>query len=300
MKFQQIIAVVAILSLSLSAVSSMELECSFLNSYFCWNSDSKSYEKCWTCKIENAELLSKNESVEISTGNNEKTNSAVEQVQFYSGNVKYLPGDLTKIFPNMKNIFLTNTQTEIISSEFFQNMEQLKFFNSENSFLLEDRCFASTKNLEAIDLGLNKLTSIPSNAFAGLTKLVELVLIVNNLEAVDSLWFQDLQKLEKLNLFANNIKTLEDNVFNNLKNLKNLNLRENDITTISGSVFAENLNLEIINLDGNKIFKIDVIAFRPLKHLRELHLNNNQCVHKIFINSTIEEIEQDLNKCQPK
>lgn len=300
MELLQSFSIVVILSLYLRAASSVQLECSFLSSYFCWNSDSKSYVKCWTCKIENAELLSLNENVEISTGNNKKNNSDVEQVQFYGGNVKYLPSELSKVFPNMKNIFLTNTQTEIISSEFFQNMEQLKFFNSENSFTLDDHCFKSTPNLEAIDLGLNMLTSIPSNCFAGLTELNELILIVNNLDAVDALWFKDLQKLEKLNLFANKIESLDDNVFEDLKNLKNLNLRENEIKIISASIFLNNLNLMTINLDGNRIVEINVNTFRPLKQLNELSLNNNECVHKIFVNATIDDLKQDLIKCQPK
>jgi len=85
------------------------------------------------------------------------------------------------------------------------------------------------ENVKTIDLGRNKLTTIPSNAFPVLPKLKNLLLFSNDINSIEPNAFKGLINLEYLNINRNKIVTIEPNTFSGLNNLQELDLADNPI-----------------------------------------------------------------------
>ncbi len=92
--------------------------------------------------------------------------------------------------------------------------------------------------VQRLNLSDNKLATIPTNAFAGLTNLTSIV------------------------LDANQLTTIQPNAFAGLTNLKYLSLENNLLTTIQPNAFASLPNLETLDLDRNQLDKQTKEAIR--------------------------------------
>ena len=89
------------------------------------------------------------------------------------------------------------------------------------------------KTVQKLYLNKNKLTIIPTNAFAGLPNLTELVLDKNKLTTIQPNAFAGLTNLKTLWLSNNQLTTIPPNTFAGLPNLKRLGLNNNQLTAQS-------------------------------------------------------------------
>ena len=85
------------------------------------------------------------------------------------------------------------------------------------------------KTVQRLSLGKNHLTTIPTNAFAGLTNL------------------------EYIGIDSNQLTTIQPNAFSGLTNLEDLRLQKNQLTIIPPNAFAGLPNLNYLHLQQNPL-----------------------------------------------
>jgi hypothetical protein len=114
-------------------------------------------------------------------------------------------------------------------------------------------------NLDMLDLGENKLTSLP-DWIGNLKNLRYLYLDNNNLTSLPD-WIGNLKNLVKLYLDNNELTSLEG--IENLTNLKMLNLNNNQLTSLPKSV-GNLTNLKILDLGKNPISDTEKARIKKL------------------------------------
>ncbi|KAG8439682.1 hypothetical protein GDO86_005746 [Hymenochirus boettgeri] len=130
--------------------------------------------------------------------------------------------------------------------------------------------------LEELRLAGNDLTYIPKGAFSGLNSLKVLMLQNNLLKQVPSEAFNTLRSLQSLRLDANHISYVPPGCFNGLVSLRHLWLDDNSLTEIPFRALESLPALQAMTLALNKIYHIPDYAFRNLTSLVVLHLHNNR------------------------
>ena len=146
---------------------------------------------------------------------------------------------------------------------------------SERIETLQSGDFAGLTNLEQLDLYDNDLTTLPPNVFAGFTNLRRLDLWHNDLTTLSPNVFADLTNLRSLDLDDNDFTAIPPNVFAGLTNLETLWLNDTRLTTLPPSIFAGLTNLETLVLSGNEFTTLPPDVFANLTSLEYLSLRNN-------------------------
>ncbi|XP_070546931.1 immunoglobulin superfamily containing leucine-rich repeat protein-like [Ptychodera flava] len=122
------------------------------------------------------------------------------------------------------------------------------------------------EDVEILDLGYNRIPSLPMEGFSSLSRLKNL-----HLDAYDNL-----TTLEELNLQYNNITKLEDFSFSSLSQLKILYLSGNSISVISSEAFHNVTSLEELRLQYNDITTLEAYVFSSLSQMKHLYLHVSQ------------------------
>ncbi len=146
---------------------------------------------------------------------------------------------------------------------------------SERIETLQSGDFAGLSSLEQLDLYDNELTSLPPNIFAGLTNLRQLNLWHNDLASLSPNVFADLTNLRVLDLDDNDFADIPPDVFAGLTNLVYLWLNDTRLTTLPSGIFAGLTNLETLVVSGNEFTTLPPDVFAGLTNLQTLRLNNN-------------------------
>ncbi|KAM4748557.1 leucine-rich repeat-containing G-protein coupled receptor 5 [Rhinophrynus dorsalis] len=130
--------------------------------------------------------------------------------------------------------------------------------------------------LEELRLAGNDLTYIPKGAFAGLNSLKVLMLQNNQLRHIPSEALHNLRSLQSLRLDANHISYVPPSCFSGLSSLRHLWLDDNSLTEIPVKALESLSALQAMTLALNKIHYIPDHAFQNLSSLVVLHLHNNR------------------------
>ncbi|XP_070570497.1 chondroadherin-like [Ptychodera flava] len=120
---------------------------------------------------------------------------------------------------------------------------------------------------------MNEITSLPSDAFNGLSSLQYLYLHYNKISTLPPGIFSDLNSLTRLYLFYNNITTLSSDAFNGLSSLQYLYLYNNKISTLPSGIFSGLDSLTDLRLESNEITAL--LKLDNLPQLTSLNLNYN-------------------------
>lgn len=214
---------------------------------------------------------------------------------FYSwdNNINELRNGTFQACRNLSRLWVGQSEVSAIEDEAFEGLEVLDMLvvygNKISS--INRHMFTAIKQLTYLDISNNRIESIPADTFADLTKLQFLNLIDNHLKIIDGSLFKGLISLETLSLINNLITDIHRDAFKDLAALKHLNLHGNYLTQLGG--FLKNLkNLKLLDLGKNQINAIDPQAFRYLTSLRDIHLDENICVDKQFLN--INDLETEV------
>ena len=147
-----------------------------------------------------------------------------------------------------------------------------------NNFVkLRQREFAKFKELEEIELALNKLQYVNVECFQGLNKLVRLSLRFNRLQIINGGSFHDVRNLKFLYLSGNKLKYLSDLTFMANPKLHTLDLTSNKITHVGEHAFAGLSMLKVLSLAINPLYFKDSLplnVFSPLISLDLLQLSD--------------------------
>lgn len=130
-------------------------------------------DKVLTCKIVDQIIPENMELNFIGQHEDGKTNMDVISIKFINCTVTKIPQALTKSFPNLKILWITNSMLkEICKADLveYKNFEDFCFDNNEIEVLPGD-LFEDFKNLKYIKFYDNKLTSIEPNILDGLDML---------------------------------------------------------------------------------------------------------------------------------
>ena len=146
---------------------------------------------------------------------------------------------------------------------------------SERIETLQSGDFAGLTSLEQLDLYDNDLTALPPNIFAGLTNLRQLNLWHNDLATLSPNVFTDLTNLRVLDLDDNDFTAIPPNVFAGLTNLQTMWLNDTRLTTLPSGIFVGLTSLEYLVVSGNEFTTLPPDVFAGLTSLETLSLRNN-------------------------
>lgn len=190
----------------------------------------------------------------------------------------------------------------VISSAFisFTNLESL-VINNGGLRRIQPNAFANAGRLTNLRIQKNtQLTSIPSNAFAGLSNLIEADLWDNHIETIDETAFVGLSSLRFLYLDRNYIRRVPVNTFRTLPALETVFLPSNQLDSLDGRLFSNNQQLRQINVEQNQINGIGRNLFDGLSRLNVFNALGNSCVDfswRIAGSTTLETIRAGLSSC---
>lgn len=141
---------------------------------------------------------------------------------------------------------------------------------------LPSDAFTTLHFLEELRLAGNDLMDVPKGAFDGLVNLKTLMLQNNQLQEVPREAFKSLQNLHSLRLDANHISRVPQDCFDGLTSLRHLWLDDNALTEVPVDALRTLSSLQAMTFALNKITHIPDRAFANLSNLVVLHLNNNR------------------------
>ena len=188
--------------------------------------------------------------------------------------VKFLPEDIAKIFPELISCEVWDCSIRTVHEEHFKGLHKLKHLN----------------------LGRNEIESINGDSFKDLKELGFLGLSHNKIKTIDPNLLQSLEALRSFGIDYNQIEFLDEQIFDNLRNLKSIRLDYNKLSTIPADLFKNNLKLELIWLNENKIQTISSTMFDHLKNLTSLGLRNNDCVNDFYGSKQFNEMKNVLSR----
>ncbi|XP_032306330.1 slit homolog 2 protein isoform X1 [Drosophila ananassae] len=132
-------------------------------------------------------------------------------------------------------------------------------------------------HLLILNLNHNKISVIHNNAFEGLETLEILTLYENKITQIDPEAFRGLEsKLKRLNLGGNDLNSVPQKALSILDTLKKLEIQENKIRTISEGDFEGLQNLDSLILAHNMITAVPANVFSHLSQLNSLELEGNK------------------------
>ncbi|KAK3094725.1 hypothetical protein FSP39_005467 [Pinctada imbricata] len=203
-------------------------------------------------------------------------------------------------------------------------VETLIFSRNRIKFISGSGFLSNARNLTELDLSLNMISEINSDAFGGLanlktlnlsgnslnesvnigsilrplTSLTKLDLSVNEFKVVMSGSFLGLTRLQQLSLSRNSIQRLEDKAFDGLGQLKVLDLRINSLTSLEPDVLNALKSLMLLDLSYNALLDLDNVKLP--KSLIKVDAYNNRLAHfpNSFAHSKVQYINLKRNEIQ--
>ena len=120
-----------------------------------------------------------------------------------------------------------------------------------------------------------KITSLKSGDFEGLSGMTELELADNSLSELPEGVFDGLSRLEILLMQGNDLSSLPDGVFDDLTNLDALALYDNDLAALPDGVFDELTKLRTLAISDNKLTALPDGIFSGMSKLQTVSLSGN-------------------------
>ncbi|XP_036187518.1 leucine-rich repeats and immunoglobulin-like domains protein 1 isoform X8 [Myotis myotis] len=169
-----------------------------------------------------------------------------------------------------------NNLTEVHSACFLQGppLKELNLASNRIGTLESGAFDGLSRSLLTLRLSRNRITQLPVKAFK-LPRLTQLDLNRNRIRLIEGLTFQGLDSLEVLKLQRNNISRLTDGAFWGLSRMQALHLEHNSLGEVnSGSLYGLTA-LHQLHLSNNSISRISRDGWSFCQKLHELSLSFN-------------------------
>lgn len=178
--------------------------------------------------------------------------------------------------PNLQEVYLNNNELTAIPSLGSASSHIVSLFLQHNRIRsVEGSQLKAYLSLHVLDLSANNITEIRSTCFPHGLPLTELNLASNRISTLESGAFDGLSRsLLTLRLSKNRITQLPVKAFK-LPRLTQLDLSRNRIRLIEGLTFQGLDSLEVLRLQRNNISKLTDGAFWGLARMHALHLEYN-------------------------
>ncbi|XP_055917777.1 toll-like receptor 13 isoform X1 [Eupeodes corollae] len=156
------------------------------------------------------------------------------------------------------------------------DIRHLTIHNSSLAAIEENALSSLGKGLTQLDVSLNQLRNVPSQALKNLHHLLILNLNHNKITNIHDKAFEGLDTLEILTLYENQINSIEPEAFRGLeKKLKRLNLGGNDLNLVPQKALSILDTLKKLEIQENKIKIIREGDFEGMENLDSLILAHN-------------------------
>ncbi|KAG5668521.1 hypothetical protein PVAND_016460 [Polypedilum vanderplanki] len=189
-------------------------------------------------------------------------------------NLKYLPVNPAKIFPNLLRYDASTSSVFSIARNNFQGLKKLK----------------------VLMLRRNEISILAHDSFTDLIALQELLLNDNKIRELDARIFENLPNLRELNIAENQLESLPEHVFANLIDLNEIDLSTNELKTLNEKIFMNNLKLIKVLVNHNKINKLSATMFADKKRLIAVGLVENECVDDFYSQSDLERMKIEIGE----
>jgi protein toll len=191
-------------------------------------------------------------------------------------------------FEDITRFHLSGSEGEFseLPSDLFMNLTKVSWVTIRvNGIQLPEQLFSPLTNLEFLELGHNKMTSLERGLLANNRKLQRLSLWGNNLRALDKESFKGLENLYELDLSTNGMESIGRDLFAYLGNLTHLNLGGNNFVSLPEGLFANNPKLTSFRLLENR----EIIDTLP-----DAMFANKTKLAEIFIKCRLRKIPENL------
>lgn len=175
---------------------------------------------------------------QIDAYDDEDSDEEYDDVEFLAISKKpivFIPSNLGRMFPNVKNLFIKQSGIFIIDSSDFVNMTNLSELVIDTSFLrnIPTEAFKHLQDVFRISLRNNLIENLEPRAFSGLAELSILNLINNSLTTLNANSFEDLEKLAELYLSNNKLKFIDPKITEISSRLQKLSFNGNSCVDMS-------------------------------------------------------------------
>ena len=140
-------------------------------------------------------------------------------------------------------------------------LTSLTIASSPQLTTVPDNAFAGLTALRILDLNFLSLTTLGEDAFDGLTALENLDLSSNLLTTLHADIFDGLTALKELDLDQNSLDTLDADIFDGLTALTRLELQNNRLTALDAGLFEDSTALDLLDLNCNYFTALDFDIF---------------------------------------
>lgn len=160
----------------------------------------------YTCYVTSLDNWNNNNTIDGFTGAHKVNNNYndVKAIYLHSTNTKYIPANIGSVF-KLSAFRMWRAQLIEIKTKDFHGMEKLEY----------------------LDVGVNKIKSVPSDVFITLPKLKQIYLYSNQIKELPIGLFSNNLELEGVHLDKNQIKFIDSGLFDGLTKLNNVNLDNN-------------------------------------------------------------------------
>lgn len=224
----------------------------------------------YTCIINDQPIDDQGYVIKLTPHNNYVEGVAIDD----NSNVKFLPENIGKIFPNLKYLSARNDSIDDVLRNNFDNLPKLR----------------------SLDLSDNNLSTIDPETFNNLPTTEEINLRNNKIAFIFNETFVNFPYLKDLDLSRNKIELLNPSAFISLPELQKLALEHNELTKLPDKIFSRNPMMENINLSGNKLNQIDPETFENLPNLKEVNLDENNCINGNYKIGAIKTLKFNIMK----
>ena len=183
----------------------------------------------------------------------------------------------TDIPDNVTRLYLSYNDITTLLSNVFSRHTQLEAIDIDHNDISNIRpaAFSGVPTFW-LDLQSNKLTEIRADMWEGLNSVLVLILSFNRISSIESAAFRGLTKLGSLTLKNNRLAQLRGDEFRGLGTVTALHLQGNRIQNLPEGIFADLEKLELLTLTWNDIEVLPVNVFNGLRNLERVNLNHNK------------------------
>lgn len=152
---------------------------------------------------------------------------------------------------------------------------QVLDLSANNITEIRSTCFPHGLPLKELNLASNRISTLESGAFDGLSRsLLTLRLSKNRITQLPVKAFK-LPRLTQLDLNRNRIRLIEGLTFQGLDSLEVLRLQRNNISKLTDGAFWGLARMHALHLEYNSLAEVNSGSLYGLTALHQLHLGNN-------------------------
>jgi hypothetical protein len=181
--------------------------------------------------------------------------TTVDTIWFRSSPIYFLPAALFTIFPNLKELYIRESDLRELRNNTFQNAKKLVRleFQYTNMFSLEANAFAGASSLQLLSIINFNDFPINANAFKGLKELASIWVAGTYTTSIKKELFADNTKLKNVGFGWCRIKGIEPLALSGLTELEGFMFGTSGLVSVEKNLFQKNSKLLEIYLEGSNL-----------------------------------------------